>query len=109
MWNGCTRKLLNNLNKWCNKYRGDKREAIETLYRYISVNEEQMCYDVCRAKGYDIGSWAVEGACKNVVGKRLKQAGMIWTRAGSSATMALRINWLNREWDELWSKKPLAA
>ncbi|MCX5634373.1 MAG: hypothetical protein NTW55_00830 [Planctomycetota bacterium] len=73
------------------------------------ANEEQMRYAVFRSKGYDIGSGAVEGACKYVVGKRLKQSVMIWTRAGSSATLALRISWLNKEWDELWSKKPLAA
>ena len=60
-------------------------------------------------KGYDIGSRAVEGACKHLVGKRLKQAGMIWTHAGSSATLALRITWLNKEWEELWSKKSLAV
>jgi hypothetical protein len=35
-----------------------------------------MRYDVFRANGYDIGSGAVEGVCKNVVGKRLKQSGM---------------------------------
>jgi len=68
-----------------------------------------MRYDVFQARGYDIGSGAVEGACKHVVGKRLKQSGTIWTRAGSSATLALRITWLNKEWEQLWSKKPLAA
>jgi len=109
LWNGCTRKLLNALKKLYSKSRGRKREALETLYRYISSNEEQMRYDVFRSKGYDIGSGAVEGACKHVVGKRLKQAGMIWTRAGSSAMLALRITWLNKEWEELWSRKPLAA
>lgn len=109
LWEGWTRKLLNDLNKQRQKYDGCKCEAIEGLYHYISTNEEQMRYDVFRAKGYDIGSGAVEGACKHVVGKRLKQSGMIWTRAGSSATLALRITWLNKDWDELWSKKPLAA
>ena len=109
LWDGFTRKLLNYLKKQRSRYRLTKREAIDSLHRYISTNEEQMRYDVFRSKGYDIGSGAVEGACKYVVGKRLKQSGMIWTRAGSSATLALRINWLNKEWDELWSKKPLAA
>ena len=109
LWDGFTRKLLNYLKKQCSRYRQTKRDAIDSLHRYISTNEEQMRYDVFRSKGYDIGSGAVEGACKYVVGKRLKQSGMIWTRAGSSATLALRINWLNKEWDELWSKKPLAA
>ncbi len=68
-----------------------------------------MRYDVFRAAGYDIGSGAVEGACKHVVGKRLKQSGMIWTRVGSSSMLALRVAWLNKEWEQLWSKKPLAA
>ena len=42
-------------------------------------------------------------------GDRLKRSGMIWSRAGSSATLALRICWLNKEWDQLWQQKPLAA
>ena len=109
LWYGWTRKLLKFLEKQRGKYRGEKLKAIETLYRYISVNEEQMRYDVFRAKGYDIGSGAVEAACKHVVGKRLKQSGMIWTRLGSSATLALRTAWLNMEWESLWSRKPLAA
>jgi len=109
LWEECTRRLLNDLKKQRKKYRGRKREAIDTLYRYISVNEQQMRYDVFRAAGYDIGSGAVEGACKHVVGKRLKQSGMIWTRVGSSSMLALRIVWLNKEWERLWLKKPLAA
>ncbi len=109
LWDGWTRKLLKFLERQRNRYKGEKLEAIETLHRYISVNEEQMRYDVFRSKGYDIGSGAVEGACKHVVGKRLKQSGMIWTRGGSSAVLALRISWLNKEWDKLWLTKPLAA
>ena len=109
LWDGWTKKLLDDLQEQRKKYRGTKREAINTLYHYISVNEEQMRYDVFRARGYDIGSGAVEAACKNVVGKRLKQSGMIWSRAGSSAMLALRVIWLNERWEQLWQKKPLAA
>ncbi len=109
LWDGWTKKLLDDLKEQRKKYRGAKREAMDTLIRYISSNEEQMRYDVFRAKGYDIGSGAVEGACKHVVGKRLKQSGMIWSRAGSSAILALRITWLNDKWEQLWQSKPLAA
>jgi hypothetical protein len=109
LWGGWTKKLLDDLKQQRNKYRGNKREALEKLIRYISTNEEQMRYDVFRSKGYDIGSGNVEAACKNVVGKRLKQSGMIWSRAGSSATLALRVTWLNDRWKQLWQKKPLAA
>ena len=102
-------KLLDDLRQQRKQYRGAKREAMNMLIRYVSSNEQYMRYDVFRAKGYDIGSGAVEGACKNVVGKRLKQSGMIWTRLGSSSVLALRISWLNDEWEQLWQKKPLAA
>jgi hypothetical protein len=109
LWDGQTRKLLEDLRKQRKKYRTEKREAIDTLYHYVLVNEQQMRYDVFRAKGYDIGSGAVEWACKNVVGKRLKQSGMIWTLLGSSSVLALRTRWLNGRWEQLWRKKPLAA
>lgn len=109
LWDGQTRKLLNDLQKQHKPSRGRKRKELAALYKYIGDNEQQMRYDVFRAKGYDIGSGVVEGACKCVVGKRLKQAGMIWDRTGSSAILALRIAWLNAEWEQLWQKKPLAA
>lgn len=109
LWEGWTRKLLRELARQGKRHRGRKRQAIEDLCRYIGVNEEQMRYDVFRAKGYSIGSGMVEGACKHVVGDRLKRSGMIWSRAGSSATLALRICWLNHQWDQLWQQKPLAA
>lgn len=109
LWNGWIKKLLDDLNQQRKRYRSAKREAMDSLIRYISTNEEQMRYDVFRKKGYDIGSGAVEGACKSVVGKRLKQSGMIWTRLGSSSVLALRTTWLNGRWEQLWQNKPLAA
>ena len=109
LWDGWTKKLIDDLKKQRKKYRGSKREALNTLIRYVSTNEEQMRYDVFRDKGYDIGSGAVEAACKHVVGKRLKQSGMIWSRADSSATLSLRVTWLNDRWEQLWQNKPLAA
>ena len=106
---GCTRKLLNDLKRRRKRHRNLKRKALDNLIRYISCNEEQMRYDVFRSKGYDIGSGAVEAACKSVVGKRLKQSGMRWSRAGSSAALALRVTWLNNRWEQLWQNKPLVA
>jgi hypothetical protein len=109
LWEGQTRVLLENLKTQRQGHRHRKREALDDLIRYLSTNEEQMRYDVFRAQGYDIGSGSVEGACKHVVGTRLKQSGMIWTRPGSSAVLALRITWLNAEWDSFWQTKPMAA
>jgi hypothetical protein len=109
LWDGWTKKLLDDLKEQYKKRRGSKRQALSQLIRYISDNEEQMRYDVFRDKGYDIGSGMVESACNYVIGKRLKQSGMIWSRKGSSSILALRVIWLNERWEQLWQKKPLAA
>jgi len=109
LWDGHCRKLLNDLKSQLKKHRKSKRKALKSLIGYISKNEQEMRYDVFRARGYDIGSGAVEGACKNVVGKRLKQSGMKWSHQGSAAILALRTTWLNGQWQQLWEKKPMAA
>jgi hypothetical protein len=109
LWEGRTRALLETLKAQRRAHRGRKRKALDALIGYLRMNEEHMRYDLFRAHGYDIGSGAVEGACKHVVAKRLKQSGMIWTRPGSSAVLALRITWLNAEWNLFWDRKPMAA
>jgi len=109
LWEGQTRRLLSDLQKQSKRHRGRKREELTKLHKYIQDNEDEMRYDVFRAKGYDVGSGVAESACKHVVGKRLKQSGMIWSRTGSSAMLALRIVWLNNRWEQLWQNKPLAA
>ena len=109
LWDGQTRRLLNDLQEQHKQHRGRKRQELAGLHRYIRDNEQEMRYDVFRTQGYDIGSGAVEGACKCVVGKRLKQSGMIWKRTGSSTILALRVAWLNQRWEQLWQSKPLAA
>jgi len=100
LWDGWTKRLLRELAQEAKRYRTGKKKAIEDLHHYILVNEQQMRYDVFRSQGYDIGSGAVEGACGYVVGDRLKDSGMIWSRAGSSAMLALRTTWLNGQWEE---------
>jgi len=109
LWAGETGRLLEDITGQLAGRRGAKREALVSLHRYLRTNQQEMRYDLFRAQGYDIGSGAVEGACKHVIGKRLKQSGMIWTREGSSSTLALRLAWLNGEWSRLWASKPLAA
>ena len=49
-----------------------------------------MRYAQFRAQGLFIGSGVIEAACKNLVGKRLKQSGMEWSVRGANAILALR-------------------
>jgi len=109
LWEGEVESVVSSLAAERKARRGKKRKALAGLIGYVGKNAEQMRYGVFRALGYDIGSGAVEGACKHVIGSRLKQAGMRWIRSGSSATLALRTCWLNQEWNDFWSGKPMAA
>jgi hypothetical protein len=109
LWKGKVERLLWDLETQHRTALGERRQALTELIHYVRTNKERMRYDVFRQKGYDIGSGAVEGACKHVVGKRLKGSGMIWSRKGSSTTLALRLAWLNHEWETVWKQKPLAA
>lgn len=82
-------------------------EAIEYVRQsigYFDTNRERMRYDAFRAAGYPIGSGAVEGGgCKMVVGGRMKQAGMRWSRRGARAILALRTALLSDRWHEVWA------
>jgi hypothetical protein len=49
-----------------------------------------------------VGSGAIEAGCKTIVGQRLKQSGMRWSRRGANAIIALRCAQLSGRWEEFW-------
>ena len=57
---------------------------------YLRRNRERMHYPAYVREGFAIGTGAVEGACKNVVGARLKGAGMRWNAATARPVVHLR-------------------
>ena len=76
-------------------------EATSEIH-YFETNRHRMRYAEFRAEGYPIGSGTVESACKRVIGARLKQAGMRWTKAGAQAVLNLRTHLLSDRWDAIW-------
>jgi hypothetical protein len=70
---------------------------------YFTTNAERMRYARFRAEGWPIGSGPVEGACKSVVGVRLKGPGMSWSTAGAQAVLNLRAELLSNRWDQGWA------
>ena len=49
----------------------------------------------------------VEGACKNVVAKRMKQSGMTWSLDGAKDMLQLRASVMSRRfWDDYESLLP---
>ena len=50
----------------------------------------------------EAGAQLVKGGCKNVVGGRLKQSGMRWTKDGADAILALRCCVLSGRYEDFW-------
>ena len=65
-------------------------EEAQTALRYLEVRKERMAYCDYRAREWPIGSGQIEGMNKSVIGKRMKQSGMQWSRAGASRMASLR-------------------
>jgi hypothetical protein len=65
-------------------------KSIESLLEYFRNNECRLNYCERLASGRVIGSGLIEGACKNLVGRRLKQTGACWRleRANKIATIS---------------------
>jgi hypothetical protein len=55
--------------------------------------------------GWQIGSGAIESACKTVVNQRLSLGGMRWGEAGSDSVARLRALYRSDadQWDAFWS------
>lgn len=77
-----------------------RRERLENVIRYIEKRLERMNYDELLAQDLEIGSGAVEGAVKNVIGKRCDHGGMRWIKERCEALLQLRCIEINGQWEE---------
>jgi len=68
----------------------EQLEKVRIEYNYFTQNKERMQYKNFREQGLFVGSGVIEAACKNVIGKRLKQSGMLWSVDGANKISALR-------------------
>jgi hypothetical protein len=55
-----------------------KRASLASLSAYVANHSHHMHYAERLAAGRSIGSGQIEGACKNLIGRRLKQTGARW-------------------------------
>ncbi len=88
--------------------RGVLRARYDEVLGYLRNNIDRMDYPRYQAKGWLIGSGAVESACKTVVGQRLKLAGMRWREPGTDALCHLRALYKSEaaQWHWFWRRKP---
>ena len=80
------------------------REEIQKQIAYLENNRARMRYGTFRKQGYFYGSGVVEAGCRAVIGQRLKQSGMFWTRTGAENVIALRCALMGNRWDECWDQ-----
>ncbi len=81
------------------------REEVANAVAYFRNNRRRMRYAQFRQNGLCVSSGVIEGACKSLVGKRLKQGGMHWTVDGANAIIALRCALVNDRFDDFWERR----
>ena len=94
------------LSEWDWPRRDGLKEAVDDLIGYLERNAHRMEYPESLARGWYIGSGAVESACKTVVGQRLKLAGMRWGEDGAHAVCHLRALYRSEkgQWEAFWNR-----
>jgi len=80
--------------------RQGRRERLAKVTKYLTDHVHRMPYAELRRDDLDIGTGAVEGAVRNLVGLRLDGPGMRWGRERSELVLHLRCVLLNGQWDD---------
>jgi hypothetical protein len=80
----------------------EERVVVTSLLEYLRNNAQRLNDAERLAAGRAIGSGLIEGACKNLIGKRLKQTGACWrlTRANKIALISGII--YSNQWKLCW-------
>lgn len=63
---------------WQRRKKRSHRKLLQSLSRYLGKHPWHLGYAQRLAEGRSIGSGQVEGACKHMIGRRLKQTGARW-------------------------------
>lgn len=96
-------RTLAELSLLRSKAKGDvQTAALDNARRYLQRRFAMIDYPFFQQRGYPIGSGAVESAHKQVVQRRMKQAGMRWAPHHVDPLLALRDLLSNGRWDEGW-------
>jgi hypothetical protein len=78
------------------------RKAISSLLEYFRGHGERLHYAERLSMGRVIGSGLIEGACKNLVGRRLKQTGACWRWERANRIAVLCSVLYSDQWKFCW-------
>jgi hypothetical protein len=82
-----------------------KREALESLLGYLRPNQEALRYGDRLRRGLTIGSGQIEGACKTVVGRRLKLNSARWSPTNLEPIGSLCGLQYSDLWEAYWAAR----
>jgi hypothetical protein len=96
-------KVIERLNR--KKMPAETQAEQDKLLTYLRNHVGRMDYPTYLKKGWQIGSGAIESACKTVVNQRLCLGGMRWGETGSDAVAHLRALYRSdpEQWEAFWA------
>jgi hypothetical protein len=80
---------------------------LDGLLDYLGAHQDHLHYRQRLAEGRSIGSGQVEGACKNLIGRRMKQTSARWRVARANRMAGLCSLMYSQLWETYWT--PLTA
>jgi hypothetical protein len=86
-----------------NAVRGGQRAALGNLAEYLRPHADRLNYPERLSRGQPIGSGMIEGACKNYLGRRLKQTGARWLVPNANRMASLGSLVYADQWTDYWA------
>jgi len=83
--------------------RGSQRAAVDSLSEYLRPHVHRLNYAERLSGGRPIGSGLIEGACKNYLGRRLKQTGARWLVENANRMATLGSLVYADQWTDYWA------
>jgi hypothetical protein len=80
------------------------RKSLKKLSGYLYRNRDRLGYAERLAEGRAIGSGQAEGACKHMIGRRLKQTGARWRVRRVNRMAVLCCLLYSDHWDAYWAR-----
>jgi len=81
---------------------GEKCQSVDSLLEYLRKNSSRLNYRERLERGRVIGNGLIEGACKNLVGRRLMQTGASWRLSRANRMAVICAVLYSDQWKYCW-------
>jgi len=99
LWNGHVEPVEERLTSWLAEAGPTAGKAIRKALTYLSNQRAWIgSYKHWQQQGYPVGSGIIERAVAIVINRRMKKRGMRWKRTNATSVVALRVDFLNEDW-----------